>query len=944
MNHLGSRPTDQKGITLSNDSTKHSSASSYRFSSNLLPAPSFPSPSHVTGKYTDVLSKYDSPLNYSSTTKASIDREARDSISIPSTDPYPSLLLLKDSKTHQFSDVLNQQQILSSLFLPSLSSITSDLASSQSLWSDKYAMKSIPDDVCGEVNKKCAVELLTFINEWRVQRQQIMEARAAKARSRISSFMKGPKRYKDDDSDFMDSEDEEEGLCNVFLLTGSTGCGKTNLVHAAAMSCNCSVLEINTSKERGGQALKRAIEESTQSLSFLGRNNVGESDSSSKKKKDKMSNASITIVLIDEVDVLFENDGDAGFWLGLSNLVKKARSPIILTSTTIPLALRNSISFRFTHSHMKRPTPEECLPYIRNLISAESIQYRSADTEYDQERKLLTVARMYGCDLRKISNEIQLYSNTDSVANTEIRLDERAQHRSNRPVSSLKAITPSITQLNPGNVPSDRHSIIRITGKNFLIDDILSGKENTHRCNKDDNQNVLVTIGDKTCPRAQVIDSSTLLVLCPPCYIPTGIDEYGNRKDTLESSAECRFAPVQIQITSKTGFKFSSDFPLQIGHKPQLIYTFPDYDSDTCNNSNVDDLEESISKFNAEVKNYESHNKRSTSDGSGISVDSNEILSKKQSVDDIDALLMSAELSSDAAFIQDSFGPLASMNLFGAVKGFGFDEVDDIIPSEKTKKPSLEKIYNNNWNGTSFFYGSTDCFMTRPIHKRDRQLLSNHLSSYQYSYSSQSLSNLNSKEPTEEESNSDYFSLLSGPLHLSKSEEGTLMPVQLSESVHSILEVLMEASKFDCVEYSGIRKDAITCQKDYERESNSEVLLELMRKTLGEINVRISDMTKCLCGDIDDRILLDYAPYLRHMAHYECIYDKNYSENMKIMNEDEARLCHQARRSTRRGPKGRENYFDKFVNQNLLYCNGTKGNDLSLMLSQMRLQLEPDVH
>ena len=58
----------------------------------------------------------------------------------------------------------------------------------------------------------------------------------------------------------MDSDlDNEGGLSNVFLLTGCPGSGKTRLVHACAKNCQYIVIEINTSIERGGQSLKRAI-------------------------------------------------------------------------------------------------------------------------------------------------------------------------------------------------------------------------------------------------------------------------------------------------------------------------------------------------------------------------------------------------------------------------------------------------------------------------------------------------------------------------------------------------------------------------------------------------------------------------------------------------------------------------------------------------------------
>ena len=70
-----------------------------------------------------------------------------------------------------------------------------------------------------------------------------------------------------DDDDYSDDDDENDTpLC---ILVGPSSSGKTSMVHHVAKLGNCSVVEINTTRVRGGAALKQDIEEATRSLSSM---------------------------------------------------------------------------------------------------------------------------------------------------------------------------------------------------------------------------------------------------------------------------------------------------------------------------------------------------------------------------------------------------------------------------------------------------------------------------------------------------------------------------------------------------------------------------------------------------------------------------------------------------------------------------------------------------
>ena len=135
------------------------------------------------------------------------------------------------------------------------------------LWSARYGMQSLPEDVCGENNKDAAGSIMSFIKEWKGHRAEFVKKLEEKRRS-LSKLKRKKKKNSYYADDLWDDE-EDLGLCNIFMLTGPHGTGKSALVHAAAVQSGCVLVEINTSERRGGAALKRAIEECTQSHSSL---------------------------------------------------------------------------------------------------------------------------------------------------------------------------------------------------------------------------------------------------------------------------------------------------------------------------------------------------------------------------------------------------------------------------------------------------------------------------------------------------------------------------------------------------------------------------------------------------------------------------------------------------------------------------------------------------
>jgi ATPase family associated with various cellular activities (AAA) len=242
-------------------------------------------------------------------------------------------------------------------------------------WVDKYlAIKDIDTDTCGKSLNQIANDLEMFIEQWKIERQKsnakMLERQQklkekfqiGKKERKLNKLKQSKAKYKDDD-DFLWEDDDEslsdgaDKLHNLYLLHGPVGCGKTAIVHAVAKKHQCKVLEINTTQQRGQSGLKKILLEATQSLSSIemlkkqklrdtaaffstsdtSRGILSDSDSETETPKKQDSDLGfLTVVLIDEIDLLFDDDGDSGFFQALNEVSKSAKCPIIMTCNVYP--------------------------------------------------------------------------------------------------------------------------------------------------------------------------------------------------------------------------------------------------------------------------------------------------------------------------------------------------------------------------------------------------------------------------------------------------------------------------------------------------------------------------------------------------------------------------------------------------------------------------------
>jgi hypothetical protein len=265
------------------------------------------------------------------------------------------------------------------------------------------------------------------------------------------------------------------------------------------------------------------------------------------------------------VDILFEDDGDAGFWPAFKQLCKKAKVPIILTATDTPcslLSLNNSINisemnncssyFRFQKVYLKRPSAEECTEYLMVKLY-DMIQYKPSEkqTEEKQIREALsTVSQLLNCDIRRCLLEMLTEYNSFQKGNK-----KRPHHHYHATVSGKAFIKiryhiPCILDVQPKEVSSTTSTVIKIVGSDFLH---LQQQNTLNNFVEEQISDQSLMIGGKCCPFV-ILRDDLIYALCPPCQLPDGVDEFGAFKNSMENCLSCSCPVIAFELNpSKYG-------------------------------------------------------------------------------------------------------------------------------------------------------------------------------------------------------------------------------------------------------------------------------------------------------------------------------------------------------------------------------------------------------
>eukprot|EP00984_Skeletonema_dohrnii_P014095 scaffold5891_cov116-Skeletonema_dohrnii-CCMP3373.AAC.5 len=509
-----------------------------------IPAPKFPCPSHVvpSSDDSDAALKSSAAATSSVLSKTPKYQHSKPSMAASCDEDDDATMPMGFLNKSELID--SGSSIFSSFFSCNAIKMINDddesPASASQLWVDKYTMRNIPDDVIGKENKDASKKLVDFVEEWKVRRHKAIQSMGqVKRKKKKRKKKKSSNGYNSDDS-FLD----DGGLENVFFISGPTASGKTRLVHAVAEQCECVVIEINTAEQRSGQALKRAVQETTQSHSSLAMSkrkqgapgffdnsstDLVDSDSdrcnSDSDDESKEDGHSLTIILIDEVDLLF--DDDTAFWPALAQLSQKAKCPIVLTATSFPAQLYYNNIIRYKSIELRRPSPVECCDKIDQVRKSEGMTLR--DGVNREVGGLSLIAETYECDLRKILNEMQMFRHeTTQSGHSDIQQVNSAVSKRDTSGDNVDEDNPLILDIQPRILPRDRHAILTIKGRNLFQSELF--------------------IGGKVCKHFAVVSDSKVIAICPPCTFPEGVNRDAIYKD--DQHIDClssKFAEVVLQ-------------------------------------------------------------------------------------------------------------------------------------------------------------------------------------------------------------------------------------------------------------------------------------------------------------------------------------------------------------------------------------------------------------
>lgn len=412
------------------------------------------------------------------------------------------------------------------------------------------------------------------------------------------------------------------------------------------------------------------------------------------------------------VDIMFEEEGDSGFWTAMSTLTKKAKCPIFLTANTVPDSLLAS-HIRYLHFEMTTPMPNECVKKLRRILKSEGLHRTERFAESSAANKQLSlIAQLCKCDLRRIINELQLFSTAPPLPSDASESSAQVESSEAASVSASEYVAPIINEISPKEVSPHDLSLVTITGSNFTRDGIET--------------NLTVSIGKQICPAVKVLNESTILAVCPPCHLQSGITDSGVIRSTGRESRTSRFAPVSIRLFSHGRLLSRSDADVTataelcdgtpyttLGRHWNIEYAFPpprygmpvandradsDEESDEAEfegsmNADADvrappetvettarcvfTEEEAAAILQKGIREWEAaHSERGVKSERTFS--GTIITSDAASAQQLEALYSLTRLSSDASLLEDELEFGGVPYLAGVVPGFGSSIVNDV--------------------------------------------------------------------------------------------------------------------------------------------------------------------------------------------------------------------------------------------------------------------------
>lgn len=893
-------------------------------------------------------------------TTVCIDIDSKMPLSSP-PDPSSSSSALTASKCAIPTNNILDSLFSKAFFIPLNSHDSSDSPSRGSLYTSIY-------NKIGEhspsllMQSSAGINLMEFLKSYSKSKvsNELIDCIDLQENSALSFDSFDSNIYNNDDElddDFLDEDDSfYEERNNIFILTGPTACGKTSLVYQCADAASASkefrrgfhVIEIHAGMKRSGQALKKAIEEATQSQGGLiaaqksNKNNKMKKNNKKKRRAVDKNKAKATtaLILIDEIENVFLNDGDGesdhGFWSSLNQLSKRSKCPIVLTcnSNCLPSNINKLIPPGYEYGELTLPSPKECADILTFVAKKEEKSLEVRDPS-----QLTKIAEYLHCDVRRMLSELQLWvistkakvnANPEILSSNEVELiedTEKCENLFKTPGSPLlKSIHPTV-------VSSTKHTDITLKG-NFNLPPSTTSLQ------------VEVLIGSKKVP-SKVISKSKIIATVPPFQLlyPNYANSNNNNSNIIfaNSSKECiscRYHLVRVQYVQKpTGIVIREDDSIisssNDGRKYEfanlLEYSFPQSASEfSVDSSDEEELQKEESSEHVEttkIEVLEGNEVKKETDETNNPIAKNET-GRNHSKNNCEMKEMEkmCTLLSDAAILEDYFTTCAVPIMNGPVRGLGTHSLGLESSSSKSnnvKPPSFDKLFSSGWNENSMFYGCSNTLATYPSSMRDRHLLSSHATTKQ-SYEDTFCSK-------EDDEMMDEEIFVTNPIHNNKLYDD--LASYIRHEATQISEKLNNNDKDEILRDNLISMQALDFKRSNKRSHVFPEVVELLSDAPSTYSFTYglgltATFDKNPSYLMSKRMVLDYLPYLRLMTSFQSVLTQIHKQKKKKEQEEKKNSLNccslqtlkssttPTRRSTRtskKNTKERENYFDAFL-------------------------------
>jgi len=331
-------------------------------------------------------------------------------------------------------------------------SLYSTVSDSGLSWASKYQPRC-GSDVLG--NEEVIRDIKDWLTGW--TKASVKSASVTGSESEVSNDYTT-------DTDFWDEdEDLSNSICNIALLEGPPGSGKTATVFALAAEMGFNVLEENASSNRSGKRVLSKLSEATQSQQV--RRDTGSQAHKSifqaKEKKDDESSdrkklMKTALILLEDIDLVFD-DLDEGLYSAVNTLSQQSKRPIIMTTSDPTwfgdgVGSANERMFKFNPKlfHLKTSSKVQLAQYLQTvaLVEGYNVSENSIHESFLSQRdirKSLQDLQFYCRSGLELEKRLEGEAETSESEDSSVQIDRWFSSASQK--KSKKTVKPKVSSL-----------------------------------------------------------------------------------------------------------------------------------------------------------------------------------------------------------------------------------------------------------------------------------------------------------------------------------------------------------------------------------------------------------------------------------------------------------------------------------------------------------------